>query len=153
MATQDNGTPIHLLEIPTTSVQFLVPSATIAEVVNVGEFTKIPQSPAWCIGAIAWRNRAVPIISFEALLGDAEPWIGPKSKILVFFPIPGRHKSEFFGVVSTSEPQPHSIVMTEGMLSSPPKDSRYIASAVNIRGRVIAIPDLEALKQAFYPEG
>ncbi|MDH5648504.1 MAG: chemotaxis protein CheW [Gammaproteobacteria bacterium] len=148
---QPTGIPIHVLEIPTTSVQLLVPSASVAEVVNVRDFTRVPQMPKWCLGVIAWRSRAVPVISFETLLGDAEPWIGPKSKVLIFFPIPGRQAFEFFGVLSTSEPQPHNIAMTSEMAAKSPRDSQYIASGLNIRGRVVGIPNMEALKQAFYP--
>ncbi|GMR17734.1 MAG: hypothetical protein BMS9Abin33_0127 [Gammaproteobacteria bacterium] len=151
MTEQQTGSSVHVLEIPTTSVQMLVPSATVAEVINVSELTKVPKTPSWCLGVIGWRTRAVPVISFEALLGDTESWVGPRSKVLIFFPIPGRKDFEFFGVLATSEPQPHSVIMTPNLIASPPKQSKYIASAINIRGHVVAIPNMEELKRAFYP--
>ncbi|MEE8624884.1 MAG: chemotaxis protein CheW, partial [Acidiferrobacterales bacterium] len=59
---------IHLIEIPTGRLPLLVPSATIAEVINVGELSPLPLAPLWALGVTGWRTKAVVVVSFEALL-------------------------------------------------------------------------------------
>ena len=140
---------IHTLLIPTNSMSLLTPSAIVAEVVNVPQISPLPFSPDWVIGVTAWRQRAVSVISFEALLGDRIVPPNAHSKIMVFFPLPGREESDFFGIITSSEPQPHTIGNTEGMLTETP-DNRFIAAALRLGNTVVGIPDMEALKQAFY---
>lgn len=147
---QTAGTPIHSLEIPTTSVQLLVPSASVAEVANVGQLTPLPQAPVWVAGLFGWRLRAIPVISFETMVDNTPPWIGPKSKILIFFPIPGRKETDFFGILSASEPQPHQILTTDHTPAQMPKESPFIAGGINLRGRVVAIPNMAAMGSVFY---
>lgn len=147
---QTADTPIHSLEIPTTGVQLLVPSASVAEVSNVGPLTPLPQAPVWVVGLIGWRSRAIPVVSFETMVDNTAPWIGPKSKILIFFPIPGRKDTDFFGILSASEPQPHQILISEHTAVPSPKESAFIAGGINLRGRVVVIPNMAAMASVFY---
>ena len=140
---------VHTLLIPTASMSLLTPSAIVAEVVNVPQILPVPFSPPWVIGAIAWRQRAVSVVAFEALLGDKVAAPNSHSKIMIFFPLPGRKETEFFGIMTSSEPQPHTIGNTEGMLHEAP-ESRFIAAALRLGNTIAGIPDMEVLKKTFY---
>jgi len=142
--------PVHSLLIPTASVHVLVPSATIAEVINVAPLGRLPCAPDWCLGVIGWRQRAVPVISLEALLGKGVSAPTPRSKIMVFFPLPGCQEGQFFGVLSTAEPQPHTIDSVDGIVTESPHP-RYFAAALRVGGVTAGIPDLKALKATLYP--
>lgn len=146
-------TRMHLLEIPLSRFPLLVPSATIAEVVSMTPLTVLPCSPAWVLGVLGWRNQAVPIISFEALLAGTSPERGPRDKVVVFYPLPGRSDTEFFGVVSMREPQPHLIVEGNEIVASRAGavESPYVGATVRLGTATLLIPDFEALKAAFYP--
>lgn len=141
---------VHTLLIPTQHTSLLVPSATIAEVINPVNLIRQPYSPAWCVGLIGWRAHAVPIISLEILEGKPAPTPGPRSKYVIFFPFPGCNPWEFFGILSSAEPQPHTIVDTSEMRTETPK-LPYAASALNMNNNIAVIPDMAKLKAAFFP--
>jgi chemosensory pili system protein ChpC len=143
MAKAKAQTRMHLLEIPLSRFHLLVPSATVAEVVTMSPLTMIPGMAPWVIGVLGWRGRAVPVISFEALLMSA----------VVFYPLPGRSDSEFFAMLSVREPQPRVIMDAADVVPSPAGavESPYVASTVKLGDSTLLIPDFEALRAAFYP--
>ena len=153
MANAKAQTRMHLLEIPLSRFRVLVPSATVAEVVTMSPLTMIPHMPPWVIGVLGWRGRAVPVISFEALLMSAMPESEARAKMVVFYPLPGRSDSEFFAMLSVREPQPRVVVDAAEIISSPAGavESPYVASTVKLGDSTLLIPDFDALKKAFYP--
>lgn len=149
-AAQDR---IHALEVPLRDATLLLPSANIAEVVNVGEITPIPLAPAWMLGATPWRTLAVPVVSFEALIGGAAGAVAPGSKIVILYPLNGRRDWEFYGVLTHAEPRPQTVDSARAVAATNAElpDTPYVAAGLKLGGRLLAIPDLEALKKAFYP--
>ncbi len=144
---------IHALEIPLRDATLLMPSATVAEVVNVGEIVPIPLSPAWLLGAVPWRTLSVPVVSFEALMGGAVSAPAPGSKVVILYPLNGRRDWEFYGVLTHSEPHPQTVDSARGIAATNAElpDTPCIAAGLKLGGRLLVIPDLEALKKAFYP--
>lgn len=144
---------IHSLEIPLAGLSLLLPSAAIAEVTSCVELGPVPGGPPWVLGVFGWRTQAVPVVSFEALLG--RPATGPSgsSKLVVFYPLSGRQPWEFFALLSSSEPRPRAIDTGTAVAAEPAElpNTPYIAAGLRAEGGVLAIPDLDALKTAFYP--
>ncbi len=141
---------VHTLLVPTSSEALLISSAVVAEVITVSNLVPLPAGPDWCPGLAAWRNRALPVISIEALMGKPYVPPGPRSKFVVFFPLPGCHESQFFAIQSLSEPQPNNISDTAGMVAETP-NLPIAASALNLDGVIAIIPDLNWLKETLYP--
>lgn len=144
---------IHLIEIPTDRLPLLVPSATIAEVINVGELSPLPLAPPWILGVTGWRTKAVVVVSFEALLAGTVSAPGPRSKIIVFYPLPGTKEGDFFAVLSARDPQPHVIDSNSDLIPSAAGavESDYVAATVKLREKTLLIPDMGGLKAVFYP--
>ncbi len=144
---------VHALEIPLRGVNLLVPSATVAEVVNVSEIVPVPLSPAWLLGAVPWRTLSVPVVSFEALMGGAVSPPTPGSKVVILYPLNGRRDWEFYGVLSHAEPRPQTVDQARGIAATSAElpDTSYIAAGLKLGGRLLVIPDLDALKKTFYP--
>jgi chemotaxis signal transduction protein len=155
MPPRANVSRLHALEIPLRDLALLVPSATIAEIVTLTRLTPLPFAPPWAIGVVPWRTLAVPVVSFEALLGRAPAAPAASSKIVVFYPLTGRREWEFFGVLTVSEPRPRALdgaaAGVEPAAASELPASTYVASGIKLNGHAIAIPDLEAMRKAFYP--
>lgn len=144
---------LHVLEIPLTGLSLLLPSANIAEVVGQSELTPVPFAPPWLIGVVGWRTLAIPIVAPETLLGGRAGAVMPASKIVILYPLAGRRDWEFVGILSASEPRPRAIEGA-GLVTAEAADlpnTAYIAAGFKVDGRLLAIPDLEALKKAFYP--
>ncbi len=144
---------IHALELPLQGATLLVPSANVAEVVNVGDFTPVPLAPAWLLGVAPWRTLAVPVVSFEALMGGTVTAPTPGSKVVILYPLPGRRDWEFYGLLTHAEPRPQTVdgALALAATSAELPDTPYVAAGLKLGGRLLAIPDLEALKKAFYP--
>lgn len=144
---------IHSLEIPLTGFSLLVPSAAVAEVTNPTSFTRVPGAPPWFLGVMGWRSQAVPVVCFEALLGQPIPPAAAGTKIVIFYPMADARDREFYGVVALAEPRPQQVVSNLVEPEDPQRlpDTPYIAAGVKIKGRPSYIPDFDALRRAFYP--
>lgn len=145
---------IHALELPLRNLTLLVPSASVAEVISMPALLRIPQAPVWLLGAAGWRTLAVPVVSFEALLGGAPAAPTPNSKVVIFYPLRGHRDWEFYGVLTHHDPRPQTVqdIQAEHAAAAELPDSPYIAAGLKSDQRLLAIPDLETLKAAFYPE-
>jgi chemosensory pili system protein ChpC len=144
---------VHVLEIPLSGMSLLLPSASIAEIVSVADLGRVPFGPNWLLGVTGWRTLAVPVISFEALLGQRPAASTPASKIAVLYPMPGRADWEFIGLLTAAEPRPRAVEdagLVTAVASDLP-DTPYIAAGLKAQNRLLAVPDLEAMKKTFYP--
>lgn len=153
MSATPPPSPVHLLEIPVARFPLLVPSATVAEVINAGSITPLPLSPHWVLGVLGWRGQGICVISFEALLAGSAPMPGQRAKIIVFYPLPGAGEHDFFGIVSVREPQPHVVKEAAELVASTAGavESPYVAATVRLKEKTLLIPNLEALSRTFYP--
>ena len=143
---------IHALSIPTRAGTLLVPSATIAEVVNVSAMAPVPLGPNWLLGVVGWRTLAVPVVSLEAMFGKAPVPPGTTSKAVVFYPLAGRAQWEYFAVLSSAEPRPQPVdASAVSVAAAELPQSALVAGGLKIGELSLWIPDLEALKQVFYP--
>lgn len=144
--------PVHALEIPTGAVTLLVPSACIAEVINVRDMVPLPGASDWVTGVIGWRSRPVPVIPFERLLNKPPSAPTARSKFIVFYPLPGCQPWEFFAIVSTGEPQPRTLDAADTPTDATDLPaSRFIAMGLKLDRSVLAIPNFEALRAELYP--
>jgi chemosensory pili system protein ChpC len=145
--------PIHLLEIPVARLPLLVPSATVAEVINISPFSPLPFSPPWVLGVLGWRTHAIAVISFEALLAGPAPQPGPRSRIIVFYPLPGTREGDFFGILSVREPQTYVVADGSQLGQSPvgAVEAPFVAATVRLGEKTLLIPDLDGLRRTFYP--
>lgn len=148
-AAQDR---IHTLLVPLGTTNLLVPSALIAEVVNVAPLQPMPLSEPWLLGLMNWRSRPVPVVSFDMLLGGDIPQPGPRAKIVIFYPLEGRQPWDFFGVITTAEPQPRTFHDSAALSQTLDNSSPYFAVTLQLDKTVAGIPNLQALRSLFYPQ-
>ena len=142
--------PVHALEVPTDNLPLLLPSACMAEVVGLSQLARVPFSPPWLLGVLGWRLRPVPVVSYDILVGGSGHAPGPRARIVVLYPLPGRKPSEFIGILSSAEPQ--SRIIDSGVVPTTIDDSfRFIAAALKFDERTVGIPDFAALAKVLYP--
>ena len=117
------------------------------------EHAPVPLAPGWLLGVMPWRTLAVPVVSFEALMGATVTGPTPSSKVVILYPLPGRRDWEFFAILTHAEPRPQTIDPAHAVAATSAElpDTPYIAAGLKLGGRLLVIPDLEALKKAFYP--
>jgi chemotaxis signal transduction protein len=142
--------PVHALELPTDNLPLLLPSACMAEVVALPHLARVPHAPPWLLGVLGWRLRPVPVVSYDMLIGGEGHAPGPRARVVVLYPLPGRKAWEFVGLLSASEPQ--SRIIDGAVAPAAIEDSfRYIAAALKFDDRTVGIPDFAALAKVLYP--
>jgi chemotaxis signal transduction protein len=151
---RQNTDRLYVLEIPLGNTSLLLPSAKIAEVISIGRLAPVPYAPDWLLGVTGWRSLAVPVVSFEGFLGGHRMLPGPGAKIVVLYPLTGRNEWEFVSILSSAEPRPRSVEEA-GLVTAQEADlpsSPYVAGGLRTpEGRLLIVPDLQALKTTFYP--
>ena len=143
--------PVHALELPNYTMPLLLPSACMAEVVALTKLARVPHAPPWFLGVLGWRLRPVPVISYDILATGEGSAPGPRSRVVVCYPLPGREPWEFLGILASSEPQSRQIDATFKSVSV--QDSfPCIAAGLRIDDRMVGIPDFQALADLLYPK-
>ena len=106
--------------------------------------------PPWLLGVFGWRMRPVPVVSYDILAGGEGHAPGPRARVAVLYPLPGRQPWEFVGILSISEPQ--SRIIDGGVAPAALEDSfHFIAAALKFEERTVGIPDFAALAKVLYP--
>ncbi len=144
---------MHALVIPTTRVPLLVPSAITAEIMSVPKLNPQPLSESWLLGLAAWRSRAVPVVSFENLLGDTnQPMVHGRCKVVVFQPLGGMSEWDFFAILASADPQPYTVnSATDLAASATPVSSPLVSATVTVGRTAVVIPNMDEIKRVLYP--
>src|SRR3989338_11311151 len=93
-------------------------------------------------------------VLFRSLMGGTVTAPTSASKIVILYPLPGRRDWEFYAILTHAEPRPQTIDPAHAVAATSAElpDTPYVAAGLKLDGRLLAIPDLEALKKAFYPQ-
>jgi len=142
--------PVHALEVPTDNLPLLLPSACMAEVVVLPELANVPHAPPWLLGVMGWRLRPVPVISYDILVSGEGHAPGPRARVVVLYPLPGRKAWEFVGFLSASEPTSR-IIDSAATPAAIEASYRYIAAVLKFDDHSVGIPDFSALSKVLYP--
>ncbi len=142
---------VHTLLIAVDYGYLMVPSAMVAEVIPLPTVYGADVSRHWILGQINWRGLSLRVLSFERLVSELRLTLDNYSRVVVFYPLPGRSSKDYFGILSTRDPR-STLVNDDLVPSSLPENvsGRYIAGVIEVFGRAAAIPDLEALATAVY---
>lgn len=138
---------IHCLTIPLHEETALLPNAAIAEVIAYKKPSSIDDAPEWFLGFIEWREKRVPLISFEAVSGrNIEP-AKKNSRIAVLNTLNGNSQLPYVGILSQGIPS-LAIVQEEGLNDKGDADeSRPSVSAfVEVGGIEAVIPSIDEIE-------
>jgi chemosensory pili system protein ChpC len=69
--------------IPIGGGHLVLPNTAVAEVINYSEPAPIAEGPEWLLGLLSWRERDVPLLSFEVMCGQSKPSVPVRAKIVV----------------------------------------------------------------------
>lgn len=137
------------LLIPLHERLLLVPNVTVAEIVPVTQVTAIQDAPEWYLGNCVWREQTTPLLSLEALNGDARPSFNNRSRFAVFNTT-GLHESLPFialltqGIPRLARVNEEEISEREDMDNKP-----FELMHVSWAGEEAIIPDVAALERHF----
>lgn len=147
-ASNQKADAIHCLTIPLHDEIALLPNSAIAEVVAYKAPIPIDDAPEWFLGYIEWREKRVPIISFEAVSGKEVSTAMKNSRIAVLNTLNGNAQLPYVGIVSHGIPS-LAIVQGQGLedKGSAAGERPAVSAFVELGGIEALIPNIDEIEQ------
>ena len=136
--------------LPIQGGELLVPSVTIAEVASVAPIFPDNSGPDWFLGHYSWRNKRVPLISYEKLTRDHGGGINPNGRIVLFHNTGDNSEIGFLAIPTQGVPQEVNVSPDDlnGSQGNVPL-SAYETLSVKVAGEEMVIPNMAALENAY----
>ncbi len=128
--------------------KLLVPNSAVVQALPFATPLKIEHAPNWILGAMLWRARTIPLVSFGHLLN---PKLSPHeqhARIVVLNTLNQKPKLPNFGLLSTEAPQSLNLSRMSVIDAGPQTSVNVpgVARWVKVNGEDAIIPDLDALE-------
>jgi chemosensory pili system protein ChpC len=138
---------IATLLIPVNGRIMLLPNVTVAEIIPFQQLLPEEHRPDWWLGALPWRNRFVPIISFPAINGEPQTSLPSNRRLAIFNNVTGDERLEFCGIVTDDLPRlmrvmSDEMIVDEEELAGPAEIARVI-----VNGEKASIPNVEFIQE------
>lgn len=134
--------------IPIGGGHLVLPNTAVAEVIVYSEAVPIAEGPEWLLGLLSWRERDVPLLSFEVMCGQPKPPVPVRAKIVVLNALGGNPDLNFFALLVQGVPQLASIDESRiAAMDYTPEADAVILSRVVVDGETAFIPDLDAIEK------
>lgn len=139
---------IHCLTIPLYDETALLPNASIAEVIGYKEPIPIDDGPDWFLGYVEWREKKVPLISFEAVSGKAVTTRIKNSRIAILNTLNGNAQIPYVGILTQGIPS-LAIVQEQGLEARDSTDDNRptVSAFVELGGVEVLIPNIDEIEQ------
>lgn len=138
---------IRCLLLPTSAGAFLLPNATVSEIISYTPPVPIDQTPDWLLGQISWRGWRLPLLSMSLLTGLGEGASVATAKVAIL-KAPGRHpRMPFIGVRIQGFPRLTNVTLDElEALDSGHIEGRAVSGWVRVRADEGIVPDLAEIE-------
>ena len=138
---------VHCLTIPLNNETALLPNSAIAEVIGFKAPIPIDDAPEWFLGYIDWRDKKVPLISFESISGKELTTAKKNSRICVLNTLNGSHQIPYVGILSQGIPS-LAIIQEHGLKDKESIDGRSaVGAVVEAGGTEAIIPNIDEIEQ------
>jgi chemosensory pili system protein ChpC len=145
---------LYGLLVPLTEERLLLPRVTVAEVITWQQPEAVENAPSWHLGNIQWNGRPIPVISVEALMGQAAPTPGGRTRIAVVVAIGDQLTGGYFGIVTQGFPQ--LVRANADVVKADPSQTFADRSPIICRVRMLnespLIPDLHRIEEMISEE-
>lgn len=146
---------LYSLIIPLRDERLVVPRACVAEVIRYTALRSGAEDSAWLRGNVRWRDREIPVIALECLLGSTPPPPGGRTRIVIFSPLSSAAQASPYGILSQGFPQMvrlNAEVIRLDESYRPAPDAPVICKVAMLSESAL-VPDLEAIEQRINEPG
>jgi len=149
MADKKNTLKCMILTLRKTNV--IVPNALVAEIISVKDVTDTNSGPAWFLGNMKWRGAAVPLLSFEASIGEKISKVNLNTQAVVLYAVGdgGEIKENpYMGLVMSGVPHVSEFSRDQIKTDIPEGENEshpMVAQKVRINGASVCILDVDAM--------
>ena len=145
--TQEEEIPCMLL--PLVGITLLVPNVSVAEMAPIQPLSRQDHHPTWMLGFYDWRERQVPVLSYEVLSGQEKPRPNPRGRIAVLNNTGVSDTLPFIAI--TTEGIPRMVrVSSEDIIENDEKEKKaYDLMTVVVGMENLVVPNITALEKAY----
>jgi len=137
---------IHCMLIPTDLETLLLPTSTIAEVIDFSPPQAMDETPGWLLGQVEWQSRQVPVFSFSALINGKDVGkVSEKSKIMILKSLSKSARVPFLGLLLGDLPRLSTVKQEKLVETGDEKKSLGVYSRVSIDETEAIVPVLDRL--------
>jgi len=137
------------LLIPLQGQSVLLPNVTVAEIVPIAPIQPVEDAPAWYLGNCEWRELIVPLLSFEALNGEAVPSVHARARFAVLNTTSVDENLPFIAILTQGLPRLARVSEDEISEREDSENRAYDLMHVSWAGEYTLIPDITAIERAF----
>jgi len=138
---------VHSLLLPINKEIMLLPNASVAEVVAYAEPEALNDAPNWLLGIMTWRERRVPLISFESISEGEPGTIHKNCRVAVLNTLNGNREVPYIAIVMQGLPSLQVVRPSSLQFADKPTTPRQsIKAYVNLNGVAAIIPDIDDLE-------
>ncbi|RYZ94879.1 MAG: chemotaxis protein CheW [Moraxellaceae bacterium] len=137
------------LLIPLQGQTILLPNVTVAEIIPSSPVQSIENSPLWYLGNFQWRELTVPLLSFEALNGEAASGIHTRARFAVLNTTGLHDDLPFIAILTQGLPRLARVNEDEISAREDAENRRYDLMHVSWAGEYTLIPDVTAIEKTF----
>lgn len=132
---------LHLVTFFLDREEFGVPVSRVAEILRVGDITRVPEAPPFIRGVTNVRGRILPVVEIRTRLALPPAEIGPKSRVLLV-EAHGRVLGLLVDAVGQVMKVPTNLVLPppEEVLS---QHTDYITGVARLDARLIILLDVD----------
>ncbi|VVO41900.1 chemotaxis protein CheW [Pseudomonas fluorescens] len=131
------------LLLPLADRHLILPNVAVAELIDYQPGTLDLDTPPWYLGRVAWRNRQIPLLSFESACGN-QIVIGERARIVILNALGGRPELKFIALLVQGIPRSYKLDSQLSYVDVPLCSLEQ--AAVQIGEQVAKVPDLLALE-------
>lgn len=134
------------LLIPMGNGYIVLPQASVAEIVPYSNPEKIDDAPDWLLGRLFWRNREVPLVSFENLNGGSVVLESDRGRVAVLNGINNVEQLAFCAVVTQGVPRQMRVLPSEVSSRQNVDLGPAELMAVDVAGEPAVIPNIDFIE-------
>lgn len=138
------------LLLPLADRHLLLPNVAVAELIDYQQGEPSSDSPPWYLRQVTWRDRQLPLVSFEAACGGPLV-VGERARIVVLNALGGRPEVKFIALLVQGIPRSYKVDSQLSFVDVPL--SSLELAAVQVLDQVAKVPDLLALEQLLVDSG
>jgi len=138
------------LLLPLADRNLILPNVAVAELIDYQHGAFDLDTPPWYLGRVTWRDRHIPLLSFEAACGS-KIVIGDRARIVILNALGGRPELRFIALLVQGIPRSCKLDSQLSYVDVPL--CALEMAAVQVGDQVAKVPDLLALERLLESAG
>lgn len=131
------------LLLPLADRHLILPNVAVAELIDYQPGTFDLDTPPWYLGRVGWRDRQIPMLSFESACGQ-KIVMGARVRIVILNALGGRPELKFIALLVQGIPRSCKLDSQLSYVDVPL--CALEQAAVQVGDQVAKVPDLLALE-------